>query len=313
MFTSKPIRRRLALPALLFHLAFLGGGAGADPAGGPTPALSWHKLILRDMTPSDLLRLMHWGATTAVPPPTAPATPPEGVQRIYALESDNSLLIQSTPDGYARVREILKSLIVAPRRIQFKVQFVRARIADVKALGLFSTVDPLQHSAPYGAKVVAALESLIAGGSEVLGARTFSAVQDGGVFFPYRADLYPPPPASPLPFRLAEETIPDSAQARVVWIGITPHLNQDGTLVLTLTSTGGDEDRTLGSRVRTVGLTSELQSGDTLALGGLISGRQTELLVFVTPTLLPQEPAAGNDSAQERGMMSAGPNVSVAP
>src|SRR6185437_7891033 len=43
---------------------------------------------------------------------------PEGVDRIYALEGDNSLLVEATPDGFNRIRDIIKNLDIAPRQVQ---------------------------------------------------------------------------------------------------------------------------------------------------------------------------------------------------
>lgn len=66
---------------------------------------------------------------------------PEGVERIYALQADNSLLVEATPDGFNRIRDIVKNLDIAPRQVQIKVEFVTASIADVDSFGLnFSLV-----------------------------------------------------------------------------------------------------------------------------------------------------------------------------
>lgn len=66
---------------------------------------------------------------------------PEGVDRIFALEGDNSLFIEATPDGFNRVRDIVKNLDIAPRQVQIKVEFVTASVTDVDAFGInFSLV-----------------------------------------------------------------------------------------------------------------------------------------------------------------------------
>lgn len=295
----------------------------------PTPpkGLAWHKLYLEHANPSDVMRIMHWDNPEAPislgvrnkesGSPAVAAMLPEGVKLMFPLQGDNALLIESTFSGFAYVRKIVQNIIIAPRQLQFKVQFVRARIADVKALGIFAAVDPLQHSAPYGAKVATALESLIANGSEVLETHTFRTSEDGGVSFPCRTSSLSAPSGPPSSARLITnllmEASSDAMKAREIWITITLYVNQDDTIILTLTSKGGDQDREFGGRVRTVGLPTRYQSGDILVMGGLLTGRQTELLVFITPTLLPQESNAGNESGQKRGMIQGTLKVSVAP
>ena len=56
--------------------------------------------------------------------------------RIFALQSNNSLLIEATPDGYNLVKQIVKILDIAPRQVQIKVEFVTASVADVDNLGI---------------------------------------------------------------------------------------------------------------------------------------------------------------------------------
>jgi general secretion pathway protein D len=61
---------------------------------------------------------------------------PDGVARIFALQSNNSLLVEATPAGYQLVRQIVKILDVAPRQVEIKVEFVTASVTDVDALGV---------------------------------------------------------------------------------------------------------------------------------------------------------------------------------
>ncbi len=61
---------------------------------------------------------------------------PAGVARIFALQSNNSLLVEATPDGYNQVKQIVKILDVAPRQVSVKVEFVTASVTDVDALGV---------------------------------------------------------------------------------------------------------------------------------------------------------------------------------
>ncbi len=61
---------------------------------------------------------------------------PPGVDKIFALQSNNSLLVFATPDGYNLVKQIVKILDVAPRQVEIKVEFVTASVTDVDALGI---------------------------------------------------------------------------------------------------------------------------------------------------------------------------------
>jgi len=61
---------------------------------------------------------------------------PTGVQRIFALEADNSLVLYSTLDGYNRVKQLVNMVDVRPRQVQIKVAFVTASVNDVDAFGI---------------------------------------------------------------------------------------------------------------------------------------------------------------------------------
>ncbi len=61
---------------------------------------------------------------------------PEGVDRIYALQSNNSLLVHATPEGFNELRRLVKILDIAPRQVQVKVEFVTASVTDVDNLGV---------------------------------------------------------------------------------------------------------------------------------------------------------------------------------
>jgi general secretion pathway protein D len=61
---------------------------------------------------------------------------PVGVERIFALEADNSLVLYSTVDGYNKVRQLVTMVDVKPRQVQIKVAFVTASVNDVDAFGI---------------------------------------------------------------------------------------------------------------------------------------------------------------------------------
>jgi len=58
------------------------------------------------------------------------------VNRIFALQSNNSLLVEATVEGYNTVRNLVRILDVAPRQVQIRVEFVTASVADVDNLGI---------------------------------------------------------------------------------------------------------------------------------------------------------------------------------
>ena len=61
---------------------------------------------------------------------------PDGVTKIFALQSNNSLLVYGTVEGYNQVKQIVKILDIKPRQVQIKVEFVTASVTDVDALGI---------------------------------------------------------------------------------------------------------------------------------------------------------------------------------
>ena len=61
---------------------------------------------------------------------------PDGVTKIFALQSNNSLLVYGTVEGYNQVKQVVKILDIKPRQVQIKVEFVTASVTDVDALGI---------------------------------------------------------------------------------------------------------------------------------------------------------------------------------
>lgn len=324
MFNNKPHLCRVLLT--VFCLAFV-RPALADPP----PAVSWHTISMDGLTPADFLRVMHWGAPTKpVPlgdglmgsgPPMASGTLPKGVRRVYASEDNRTLLFESTPEGAARVFEIIRNLHIVPRQMQFKIQFVAASSAAITSLPLFAPADSLHRRIQTDTNVPAALQSLLAGGGTILKSCVLSTSSGGGVSVSYREPhAAPSHPLPPPTLRLIQKTLRDnSTWPREVWIMIHPRLNIDDTMGLALEaswegSVQQDEpDETPDASPRTLGILTKIPSGAMLTVGGLLSGNGQELLVFITPTVLPQEPAAGNETGPSRGMIQSGPNVSVAP
>ena len=68
--------------------------------------------------------------------PNAGGGLPAGVAKIFALQSDNSLLVLATPEGFIQVSQLVKMLDILPRQVQIKVEFVTASVSDVDAFGV---------------------------------------------------------------------------------------------------------------------------------------------------------------------------------
>ena len=86
----------------------------------------WITFVLRHTTLATVRASTHWDRG---------GTLPEGVDSVFFLESNHSILIRATPAGYARMLEIVKSLDVAPeavpaapsaapRQVQIKFEWV---------------------------------------------------------------------------------------------------------------------------------------------------------------------------------------------
>ena len=55
---------------------------------------------------------------------------PDGVAKIFALQSNNSLLVSATPHGYTQVETIVKVLDIAQRQVELKVLFAAVPISQ---------------------------------------------------------------------------------------------------------------------------------------------------------------------------------------
>ena len=81
---------------------------------------------------------MGWTSTLSPVNGSNTSALPLGVDQIYAIEGDNSLIVFSTVDGFNLVKEIAKNLdlpsrTVSVRMISIKVELVFAHAADVTA------------------------------------------------------------------------------------------------------------------------------------------------------------------------------------
>lgn len=73
-----------------------------------TDALHWHQIVLKHSTVGTNPALTHWQNGGDLP---------DGVKRLFFLTKNNSLLVQATADGFAKMQEIIKRVDVAPRQV----------------------------------------------------------------------------------------------------------------------------------------------------------------------------------------------------
>ena len=118
----------------------------AAPAQTPKPLpanaaeLKYRTIILRHTAPLDVLKVMHWETVDMDPfKPVQVPQPinqpynvklPDGVARIFALQSSNALLLEATDAGYKQVQEIVKTLDVAPQQVRLTVRFVAVPLSQ---------------------------------------------------------------------------------------------------------------------------------------------------------------------------------------
>ncbi len=77
----------------------------AAPAAQTQPACYYNTVLLKNVSPAAVLTALHWDARNSVLP--------QGVRRIYALQSRHCLLVEATPVGYAQVKALAAPLDAA--------------------------------------------------------------------------------------------------------------------------------------------------------------------------------------------------------
>lgn len=288
---------------------------------------------------------------------------PDGVDRIFALQGDNSLFIEATPDGFNRVRDIVKNLDIAPRQVQIKVEFVTAAIADVDAFGINFSLVPfpgieVSNNQGSQANVNSVPQTFVSVASGNIVAQLFSSLVRT------RGKVVQAPLITTTNNVTAQITIttqiPFITTTNVVGgngnvtsntaqnflnistgLAVSPRINSDDTVTLNLSpqisDTSGQPALTGGPPPTiTQSLTTlrTVHNGETMVLGGLVRKSESysqsripffadlpiigslfrnrvnnisdsELLIFVTPTIINDNP--------EGPATAAGLNTSVAP
>ena len=101
------------------------GGGGGFPGGGQSPSSrSRFSRTAEALSGAETARRARGAAL------------PEGVDKIYALDGNNSLLVHSTPEAFNELRKVVQQLDIAPRQVEIKVEFVTASVTDVDNLGV---------------------------------------------------------------------------------------------------------------------------------------------------------------------------------
>lgn len=302
--------------------------------------------------------------------PGAQAPLPEGVTTIYALQSDNSLLIEATPEGFNRVRQIVKNLDVAPRQVQIKVEFVTASVNDIESLGINFDLVPypgVEISSTQGSS--SRIQSAISSGAETylqyatgnLVATLFQAlVRSRGKVV--QSPLITTTNNVPASITVSQD-IPYVTTGAVIVPGnnnnvaqtnqannftitsglfVTPRINSDDTVTLNLqpqiTDISGAAVAGAPPPTTTQSLTTlrTVRSGETMVLGGLVRKSETnsqsrypllsdlpligslfrtktknvvdsELLIFVTPTIIGEDAATGAGGTGSSSVTFQGP------
>ncbi len=276
----------LRFAALLILLAPVSASAqtAAPPPAASAAGYHWRTLALRHAVPSDILALIHWDG----PAPSPPALP-DGVRRVFALRSTNSLLVEATDEGFATVASLVNLLDRAPRQVKFHMALVAVPAArgdlyrpDMSASELLSLL-------------LAGESSVISVPTETVTEGTTAAVSVGV------------PVIAPVGrFRLAQagsmgDGYGPSARCE---FRLTPLINADGTVTLSLMAASMEAapPRTL----RAGELAAYDVTGATQVNSERIDGRR--LFLFLSPTII-----ADTEDARDAGQPVNGQSVPVTP
>ena len=324
---------RLAVVPLACSLAAL--PAPAVPISGnavPPQAAQFrpHKLFLKYASPYDILKRLGWD-NPHPSPSSGPGTSglvtgnivPVGVDHVYAIEGDNSLLVFATADGFNVVKNIVMPLDVAPRQVTVKVEFLYASAADVDALGIDFNAVPTSVEVVSGDDAVR-LYSL-AGKIKVrlIAPPMATTADDDPAFFPMRQFI---------PFSTVNTTIVPNGSAVTAsqnyqslenLLTVWPHINSNGNIIVGVEPVlEGDRFSKNGPHVSIAPLVLQtLPSGSTVAIRLALTNDEADsllspnkptvskntqpmtLLIFVTPTIVITEdspktpPALGGPTA----------------
>ncbi|BDI31254.1 hypothetical protein CCAX7_33050 [Capsulimonas corticalis] len=222
---------------------------------------------------------------------------PEGVNKIIALQADNSLLIQATPEAYQRIREIVKNIDIAPRQVQIKVEFITAQVNDVDQFGInfdFLPYPGISADAPLGTGKASSYGISIASGNLVAELRAnLSNGRSKTIQSPVitttnnvQATIFQ---NQQIPYTTSTNIVGNNTNTTntttqflqvTTQLSVTPRINNDDTVTLALSpqiSTPGAAVAGSPPPVTTQGIQAlrTIHSGETMVLGGLINNFDT--------------------------------------
>ena len=255
--------------------------ADAPAAPAAPDVVQAQRLVLRHAVPGEIVKALHWDQRASLPP---------GVTDITSLPISSSLLVQATPAGLVEVQELVKLLDIAPRPVQIRMALARATEADLKASGIDFVLFP--YPAAPRTRAGYATGKDVARFAEAL-QRRGAIVQSSGVFTfnNKEANLS----------LSGGQAIPALPNVETFSFAATPRVNSDDTLTLALRPKmswrAAGKTAPLGLLARNQSWDLEtlrtLRSGDTLVISNLFPGatgvKGDQLLLFVTPTLMPGE------------------------
>lgn len=252
-------------------------------SAGPTLAQSApaapRTIVLQHVVPAELLKSLHWDNAKDLP---------AGVLQITALPTTNALSIVATPDGFAQVKEIVALADIAPRQVKMEFALAALTDAQLKAFGIRFDLIPVP-----GIKGLPPKTIKYASGKKVTAfLRTLQARKMC-------------PPASALTTttntdaKLLLSRYPLLPNVRGVVLEATPRLGEDGAITLALSPlvvwhVPGKANPDGTPQLATEGLRGDrtVRNGETMVYVNLFAGSagpNKRLLLFVTPTVLPQK------------------------
>lgn len=262
-----PTHRRAFLPVCLtLGVLFCSLPALADTPAAPAAAPTAQTILLQHTVPSDILKALHWDQAARLP---------EGVTQISALPATNSLSIVATPAGLARVQQIVKIMDIAQRRVQIKFALANATAADLDASGINFDLVPYPDLGPAaflkymtGKDVTSFLQTLTR-----RGAVTQSPVITTSNNISASLTLTTPGP-----------------QEASATFAVTPRINSDDSVTLALHPVFQE-----GTAKREIKTLRTVKSSETMVIvmppiTSAVRGKN--LLLFVTPTVLPTDKGA---------------------
>ncbi len=225
----------------------------ADTPAKPTVQVSTAQaIVLQHVIPGDIVKMLHWEKPSALP---------IGVSQIVAVPGQNALLVTGTPDGLAKVRQIVKLVDIEPRQVQITFAMAHASETDLNASGIDFDLVPLMPPSQKMYQVYASGDLAAKLLQTLTAQRAVTLTQ----------------------FLNTANNVHSSLRADSVELAVTPRVNSDNTVTLALSSAF-----TVVTVKHPFNTLRTVKNGDTFVIGLHYADPQTgeeNSLLFVTPTL----------------------------